>query len=376
MRKHLAVLAVLALAACKPEPPMATELATSELQSLVTSNDGADVPGAVFTLTNQVGNNAVAVFRRDAGGALVASGMFPTGGSGTGAGLGSEGAVVLTGDGRLLLAVNAGSNDVSVFRVESSNLVLAGRTASGGESPISIAVHKNLVYVLNGGGPGNITGFTLEDDGMLTPLAGSTRSLSGANTGPAQVQFSPDGRTLVVTEKATNLVDLFAVDATGLAGELTSVPSAGGTPFGFDFGRQNVLFVSEAAGSASSYILGSQALSLASGAVATHQAAPCWAIVTRDGRFGYTGNTGGGTISAFAIGSDGTIRLLDSDGATAAVGGPAIDLTVSANSRFLYQLVGGDAPAIHGFRIRADGSLETLGVVGELPAGTLGLAAL
>lgn len=355
---------------------MTTELGTSQIQSLVNSNDGADMPGAVFTLTNQVGNNAVVVFRRDAGGTLEASGTFSTGGSGTGGGLGSEGAVVLNGDGTLLLAVNAGSNDLSVFKVESSKLVLASRTASGGEFPLSIAIHRRLVYVLNGGGAGNITGFTLDADGKLAPIAGSTRSLSGPNTDPAQIQFSPDGRTLVVTEKATNLVDLFAVDASGLAGELTSVPSAGGTPFGFDFGRQNVLFVSEAAGSASSYVLGSQTLSLASGAVATHQAAPCWAIITRDGRFGYTGNTGGGTISAFAIGPDGTIRLLDSDGATAVVGGPAVDLTVSANSRFLYQLVGGDAPEIHGFRIRADGSLEPLGVVGELPAGTRGLAAL
>lgn len=378
MTKHLAVLALFALAACKPEPPMVTEPETSHLrQALASSNDrDADVPGAVFTLTNQVGDNAVLVFRRDADGGLEASGSFPTGGSGTGAGLGSEGAVVLNGDGSLLLAVNAGSNDVSVFKVESSKLILANRTPSGGVLPVSVTIHKNVVYVLNGGGSGNISGFTIDPEGNLTPIPGSTRSLSGPNTEPAQVQFSPDGRTLVVTERATNLVDLFRVDASGRANELTSVPSAGGTPFGFDFGRQNVLFVSEAAGTASSYVLGSQALSLASGAVSTHQAAPCWAIVTRDGRFGYTGNTGGGTISAFAIASDGTIRLLDPDGASAVVGGPAVDLVVSANSRYLYQLVGGNNPTIHEFRIQPDGRLQPLGIVDGLPAGTRGLAAL
>ena len=108
--------------------------------------------------------------------------------------------------------------------------------------------------------------------------------------------------------------------------------------------------------------------------MSTHQGAPCWAVVTRDGRFGYTGNTQGGSISGFAIATDGSITLLDADGATATVGPGAIDLTVSRNSRYLYELVAG-SPAIHAFQIQADGHLDRLGPIGGLPAGTVGLAA-
>src|SRR5207253_96166 len=119
------------------------------------------------------------------------------------------------------------------------------------------------LYVLNAGGSGNISGFTVDNSGRLTPIAGSTQPLSGSNVGPAQVSFSPDGRQLVVTEKTTNLLDVYSVDANGIASGPTTTPSAGGTPFGFAFGHRSDLFVSEAAGSASSYVLqpgGAQAI--------------------------------------------------------------------------------------------------------------------
>lgn len=234
-----------------------------------------------------------------------------------------------------------------------------------------------MVYVLSAGGEGNITGFTLDADGGLTPIAGSTRSLSGANTAPAQVEFSPDGRELVVAERATNLLDVFPVDANGVAGERASFASAGGTPFGFAFGLRGVLFVSEAAapGSASSYIPGRGGdLRVVSGVVPTHQGAPCWAVVTKNGRFGYTGN-GAGSVSGFSIAPNGSISLLDADGATAVIGGGVNDIALSANSRYLYVLETGANPAVHAFRVQQDGGLEPLGPVAGLPAGTRGLAA-
>src|SRR6266542_3774812 len=168
-----------------------------------------EAPGAVYVMTNSTAGNAVLAFDRAANGDLTPAGSYATGGLGAPA-LGSQGALVLTDNQRWLLAVNAGSNEISVFAVQPNGLSLADKEASGGERPISLAAHGSLVYVLNAGGVGNIAGFTLAADGHLSTLAGSTQPLSnggvGAAPGPAQVSFSPDGTTLVVTEKATNLI--------------------------------------------------------------------------------------------------------------------------------------------------------------------------
>jgi len=380
MPKHVALLALAtaALAACE-QTRSATAPATAPAAAIASALDAqraADAAGrrAVYTLTNQVAGNAVAVFNRAADGTLTAAGTVPTGGTGTGAGLGSQGAVALSDDGQLLFAVNAGSNDVSVFTVGSAGLSLASVTPSGGTLPISLSVHGNVLYVLNAGGNGNISGFSVGSGGTLAPIAGSTQALSGTNVGPAEVAFSPDGGRLVVSEKNTNLLDVYAVDANGAAGGRISVASAGGTPFGFSFGLRNELFVSEATGSASSYVLGAGPLSLVSGAVSNHQGAPCWAVVTNDGRFGFTGN-GAGSVSAFTIAPDGSISLVDASGASAVISGGVNDIALSGNSGYLYVLQTGGVQAIHAFRIQSDGHLVPLGPITGLPAGTRGLAA-
>jgi hypothetical protein len=126
------------------------------------------------------------------------------GGTGTGGGLGSQGAVVFTRDGRFLLAVNAGSNDISSFRVRPQGLELLDRVASGGMRPISVTSARGVVYVLNAGGAGNISGFRINNAGRLSPISGSAQSLSSAASGPAQIEFDERGTRLVVTEKATN----------------------------------------------------------------------------------------------------------------------------------------------------------------------------
>jgi 6-phosphogluconolactonase (cycloisomerase 2 family) len=114
-------------------------------------------------------------------------------------------------------------------------------------------------------------------------------------------------------------------------------------------------------------------LRVISGAVLTHHGAPCWAVVTADGRFGFTGN-GSGSVSGFSITPEGAIRLLG-DGGAAVIGSGVNDIALSANSRYLYVLQTGGAQAIHAFRIQDDGSLTALGPVGGLPTGTRGLAA-
>ena len=377
MHTRLAVLALAtaALAACEPNPSVTGPAAALQAARDADVSAALSNPGAVYTLTNQVGGNAVAVFARGADGRLTAAGTVSTGGTGTGASLGSQSAVALSDDGRWLFTVNAGSNDVSVFGVSPAGLALASRTASGGTLPISLTVHGNVLYVLNAGGTGNISGFAVGTSGALTAIAGATGPLSGSSVGPAQVSFSPDGRRLVVTEKNTNQLDVYAVDANGVATGPTTTASAGGTPFGFSFGHRNELFVSEATGSASSYELDATgSVSLVSGAVLTHQGAPCWAVVTNDGRIGFTGN-GAGSVSAFAIAPDGAIGLVDANGGTALIGAGINDIALSHNSRYLYVLQTGGAPAVHAFRVQADGHLTALGPIAGLPNGTRGLAA-
>src|SRR5260370_1149553 len=209
MKIEIAVLAAAAVAACAAERGVTGATGPAALRAGrlgVNAVDGS-VERAVYTLANQTSGNAVALCTRAAEGTLTAAGTVSTGGTGTGAGLGSQGALALSDEGQLLFAVNAGSNEISAFVVNAeARLSLVGRVPSGGTRPISLTVHDHLLYVLNAGGRGNISGFTIASNGALTPIAGSTRPLSGAAVGPAQVAFSPDGAVLVVTEKDTNLL--------------------------------------------------------------------------------------------------------------------------------------------------------------------------
>lgn len=328
-------------------------------------------PGAVYTLTNAATGNAVLAFSRAADGTLTPQGTFPTGGRGSGAALGSQGAVILSDDGRRLFAVNAGDSTVSLFDVQPNGLVLDATVASGGTQPISATVHGNLLYVLNSDG---ISGFKVAN-GSLTALDGSTRPLGSGSAGPAQVQFSPDGSVLAVTEKASSTIDVYPVGADGIAGAPAVHASAGGTPFGFDFDNRGHLLVSEAAGSASSYEVSSTGFSTISGAVATHQGAPCWLVASKNGRYAYTTNAAASSISGFSIGRDGSLTLLDSSGATASLGagGHPLDSIVTGNGQYLYNLTD-SAHLISAFRIAEDGSLAPAGTI-AIPAGAAGIAA-
>ncbi|HYO44482.1 MAG TPA: beta-propeller fold lactonase family protein [Candidatus Limnocylindrales bacterium] len=355
---------------------MIAAVATLAGVAIVPAASASSFAGAVYAITNSTAGNSVIAWDRHADGSLDNPRTYPTGGLGTGAGLGSQGAVTVDADHELLLAVNAGSNDVTSFRITGRGLVLADRIASGGTMPISVAVFDNLVYVLNAGTPNNVTGFKVGDDGDLRALAGSTRPLSADSTGPAQVGFSADGRTVVVTEKATSRIDTYAVGSRGrLAGPVVHA-SAGPTPFGFAITRRNTLFVSEAGGGggASSYVIGRRGdLESASSNVMTGQRAACWAVVTPSGKFGYVTNAGTGNISGFRIREDGTASLLDASGVTATTGGNPTDAAVSRDGRFLYARVAATAQVAI-FRIGADGSLSPIDPLTGTPAGLAGLA--
>ena len=281
---------------------------------------GGDVDGAVYTLSNEAGGNSLLVFDRHKDGGLSFSGMVPTGGAGLGAGLASEGSVIL-GPGGVLYTVNAGSHNVTAFKVETKAPRAIQLIDSGGLQPISLTAREDALYVLNqgsaDGGVDQITGFSIHrGTGHLTPLSGSTRSLSAGAVSPAQVSFNPVGSVLVVTEKATNNIDTFRVDSQGYAGAANVHPSSGMTPYGFAFNRSDFLIVSEAfggvagAGDVSSYGLNTRtgSIQVVSASVATFQTAPCWVAVTHDGRYAYSSNTGSGNVTGFRVHGNGALR--------------------------------------------------------------------
>ena len=115
---------------------------------------------ALFVQTNNTTANQVMVYDRAWNGTLTFVASYTTGGAGaTAAGatadpLASQGSLVSADHGRLLLAVNAGSNTVSLFRVRGDRLRLQQVIGSGGAFPVSIAVYRDWVYVLNAGGSG------------------------------------------------------------------------------------------------------------------------------------------------------------------------------------------------------------------------------
>lgn len=335
--------------------------------------------GHVFTMTNATTGNELLVYAAREGG-LALRERLTTQGAGTATGLGNQGAVTFSDDGRHLFVVNALSNTVSTFAVSRRGIALRSVVDAGGQRPVSVTEHRGLVVVLNGGGAGNIAAFR-NNGGMLHALPDQTRPLSASGgTAPAQVSFSPDGDVLLVTEKATNKLTSYRVSRHGHIGAPQVTNSAGATPFGFTFDKRGTALVSEAFGGAanasavSSYVFEDwkpAAPILVSASVGTTQTAACWVVVTPNGRHAYVTNTGSDTVSSYAVTRSGRIRLLAAVAATSP-GGP-LDAAVSADGRSLFVLNG--AGAITSFRIGHDGSLAATATLPGLPAGTNGLAA-
>jgi 6-phosphogluconolactonase (cycloisomerase 2 family) len=279
-----------------------------------------------------------------------------------------------------VLAVNAGSDSVSVLRVVRSGLRLVDTAGSGGDRPVSVAAHGRLVYVLNAGGRGSISGLRLRDDGRLVRIRGSRRRLSGAdNPGATQVGFSPNGRLLVVTERFADVIDVYGVRRDGRVTPPVTRRSSGPEPFGFAFDPLGRLIVSEAfdsmpdASAVSSYEPRGRRLNRLSGSVRTTETSACWMAVTPDGRFAYSTNTPSGSISGFRIGRSGRLRRLDADGRTAVIpSGRPTDVVVSRGGRLLHAL----DPATRSvatFRVGRDGALTAAGQASGLPEFAAGL---
>ncbi len=346
-----------------------------------------DVTSGVYTMDNSPAGNKVWAFGRRPDGALTSAKLHPTGGRGTGSGLGNQGAVLLSHDGRWLFVCNPGSDEVSVFAVTPRGLTLSDRVSSEGRQPVSLTLHRNLLYVLNAGGAvggaDSIAGFVFAH-GRLVPLLGAIHRLSADNTAPAQIAFTHDGDHLVVTEKATALIDTFTLGDDGLVSSAKMFTSPAAPPFGFATGRHNRIFVTQAAGGAgnpgassvSSYEVAEDGdLVVISDSVASFQTAACWMVLTGNEHFAFAANTPNDSISSYRVGSDGTLELLKSQAALTGAGSGPADMALSRDNRFFYGLTAGRG-AILSFRLNAgNGELQPLSGGGTVPTTANGLAA-
>ncbi len=345
------------------------------------SGAGADEPGgdwsAVFTLTNDPEGNELAVYSRDNRGRLGTADFIPTGGNGTGGGLGNQGALALSDNKQFLYAVNPGSNTITVFRLTRRGPQVLQVIESKGKRPISLTVHRNLLYVLNARGAvqdmDGIAGFEIRPNGRLVYLAGSAQLLSAASTAPAQVGFNRAGNVLIVTEKSTNKIAAFAINRRGLADGRAFADSVGQTPFGFEFSRDGFLVVSEAFGGAadasavSSYWLNNDegTLEVISESIPTTESAACWIAITQNAEYAYTTNTASATVTGYKLSNKGKLTILDIDGVTAETGTSPTDMTILGN-RTLFVLNRDDG-SVGVFDIMRGGALDPIQVIGGLP---------
>lgn len=367
------------LAELSNEPTEGLTNTDEPTEELTTRSSYSEDDGAVFVMNNASDDNKILAYKRSENGSLTAAGSFSTGGKGTGGGLGSQNALLRYNN--YLYACNAGSNDFTVFKIKGAHLTKWEKIASTGTRPLSITANGELVYVLNGGGDGNIAGFRWGRNGHIVAIQGSIRPLSTSTMGAAQIQFNPWGKVLVVTEKPTNIIDTYEVGSNGVAAAGVAHPSVGMTPFGFAFTRGGRLIVSNAAGGAanlstlSSYNLSNWGgLNVISAKVADKQSAACWVVVSNDNRYCYTTNTGSNNISGYRIDARGGLSLLNADGITATTGAGPIDFILSENGRYLYTLNGaGRSISIH--RVDNNGGLSSVGTVTGLPMGAVGIAA-
>lgn len=382
--------------------------------------------GKVYVMANGTEGNTVVVFQRSQDGTLQIIQEISTGGNGIGPGqlpapfpplpsgdsTTTQDSLVMTEDGRFLLAANGGSNEISVLAVTNDGLELVDKVYSGGKVPLSIAYHNGLVYVMNigelsweiFGEPPVIAGFSLDHNGKLQPIPDSTRVTGSPDANPGDIAFSPDGQWLIITDKfAGSLIHVLHVDGDGTTHEVSTYASSIPAPFAIAFPQHGVVAIVEAnagvvngrrtgipnGSSMSTYRLNDDGtLAPISIGVRSEQTVACWVRFTPNHNFGYITNTGSGTISSYRISNEGELTLLAS--AAGDAGSPfsePTDLDITPDGKFLYVVssMGGEkqfvlpiplnAGEVRGFRIGDDGSLTPVTTVSGFPISIAGMVA-
>ena len=382
----------------------------------------------VYVMGNRAEGNSILVFHRTSEGVLSQIAEVSTGGLGSGPGafpapfppgipagnaLTTQDSLVLTDNGRFLITVNAGSNDISVLAITNDGLELVDRAPSNGDVPVGIAQHGKLVYVINEGELSadklgkqpSMTGYFIDESGHLQPIPNSFSITGGPDAQPGEVLFSPDGRWLIITDKfAETFIHILQVDDDGTTHEVEDYVSNIPAPLGAAFTRHNILAVAEAnakfidgrragvpnGSSVSTYRLNDDGtLTPISLSVRTEQTVASYVRFTPDGRFAFATNKGSGSVSSFTVAADGELVLLQSIAAlTGGAFSQPLDEDITPDGKFLYLVapmaalgdtltlpVPMDAAALRGYRIGEDGSLTPVSVLNGLPLASVGVVA-
>lgn len=383
----------------------------------------------VYVMANRADGNTILIYHRTAEGDLSLIAEVSTGGLGSGPGelpapfplgipagnpLTTQDNLVLTEDGRFLLTVNAGSNDISVLAVTNDGLELVDRAPSGGDVPVSIAQHGKLVYVINEGELSadelgkvpSMTGYFIDQNGHLTPIPNSFRITGRPDAQPAELLFSPDGNWLFITDKfAETFIHVLQVNGDGTTQDVRDYVANVPAPFGVAFTHDNILAVTEAnakfingqragvpnGASVSTYQFNPKdgTMTPISLSVGTLQTVSSYIRFTPDGRFAFVSGKGSGAMSSFTVSPNGEITLLQSTAAlTGGTFSEPIDEDITPDGKFLYVVapmaalgntfflpIPSDAAAVMGYRIGEDGSLTPVTRVDGLPLSAVGVVA-
>lgn len=357
---------------------LALAVGASLLPSLLGAQTARSESHVVFIMTNNPDHNQILAYKSTSDGGFVEAGSFETGGRGSGGGvlpLESQGSLTLSQDHSFLFAVNAGSGELSVFRVRGASLLLVDKVPTGGATPVAVAQWNNRVYVLNQGGSGAVVGFNMDPLGHLGKIPNSTALLSANLVSGSDISISPDGQFVVVIEQLvdptsttqkSNNIDTFRIRPDGTLGPIVENPSPGPGAFSSAFTPDGTLIVTEAgtlaqptAGISSYNIQHDGTITTITQSVPTGGLAACWNVITPSSKFVYAVNAGTSNISGFSIAGNGALAPI---GSTIVASNPqnsaSLDVAVSSDGQLLFNLNPGSG-TIGVFGIQTDGTLST-----------------
>jgi len=305
-------------------------------QSSASHNSHGQYAGAVFVMTNSNTGNQIMSYGRQANGSLTWVVNTPTGGRGSGGTvdpLGSQNSLLLTQDGGFLLAVNSASGTISSFQVDGANLHLVDTESSGGSAPNAIAQRDNLVYVLNAAGNASVVGFYLED-GHLIRIPNAISYLSTALSGGSSLNFTPDGKFLLATERVTGQIDVYPINPDGTMGAAVVTKYAGI----FDLAiTQNGAVVAVGSPTITSSLVNSDGSTALLSLSTIPGGGDCWVVTTPNGEFAYGSNPGGSLIDGYSIAGSGILTPIGTGNVgTTAAGAKPLDLAITYDGKFLY----------------------------------------
>lgn len=303
---------------------------------------------AVYLESNGGNGNEVALLIQEKDGApLDYIQAYPTGGQGEPKINGNQ-AHALASDGKHLFVTNTGDDSITTFRIgRSGKLTLVTKTEALGHNPVSLAVVKDNLIVVNQGSTSpfarsnaNIQRFKILQEGTLMALKGSYTYLP--NAVPVDIMGTSNGHTFSVTLSGLSQIDHFELQ---MDGSISLTGSTGGisNPLGGAMGRYNphkfaVTLADESLPGVSSLYIKPQGITRRIFQdIRPSLLDPCWAVSNASSTWLWTSAFKTRTISLYRWAANGAIDFI-SDFSPELSGPGGLDLAMSHNDRTLFWL--------------------------------------